>query len=229
VGLSANCILIRRDGRECAIEDSAAPIRDRNGEMAGAVIVFHDVNMATARMLEMAHRAHHDVLTDLPNRTTLNDRLAQAISLARRNHNQLAVLFLDLDGFKNINDSLGHAIGDKLLQSVAGRLLACVRKSDTVSRMGGDEFVILLPLVAHAADAAVSATKIIASVKRVHNIGERRLSINVSIGISTFPESGEDGETLIVNADSAMYHAKEFGRDNYKFFEPDMSVHPVGR
>src|SRR6202521_5547066 len=173
VGLTANCILIRRDGYETAIEDSAAPIHDRDGQVTGAVIVFHDVSMARSMVLEMSHLAQHDGLTDLPNRLLLNDRLTQAISMALRNQHQLAVLYLDLDGFKQINDSLGHAIGDRLLQSVVARLLACVRKSDTISRQGGDEFVILLPEVTHAADAAVSATKIIAELKKTHSIGEQ--------------------------------------------------------
>jgi len=229
VGLTANCILIRRDGYECAIEDSAAPIHDRNGQVAGAVIVFHDVSEARAMVLEMSHLAHHDILTDLPNRSLLRDRLKQAISLARRNHYQLAVLFLDLDGFKHINDSLGHSVGDRLLQSVASRLLAGVRKSDTVSRQGGDEFVILLPEVARAADAAISAAKIITELKKAHSIGDQRLRVTVSIGISTFPDNGEDAETLIKNADTAMYHAKQSGRDNYQFFRPDMSLQAVER
>jgi diguanylate cyclase (GGDEF)-like protein/PAS domain S-box-containing protein len=229
VGLSANCILIRRDGYESAIEDSAAPIHDRDGQVTGAVIVFHDVSMAREMVLEMSHRAQHDVLTDLPNRMMLNDRLTQAISLARRNHHQLAVLFLDLDGFKNINDSLGHAIGDKLLQSVAERLSACIRKSDTISRQGGDEFVVLLPEVTRAADAAISAAKIITELKNGHNVGEHRLHVTVSIGISTYPDHGENGETLIKNADTAMYHAKQSGRDNYQFFKPDMSLRAVER
>jgi len=139
------------------------------------------------------------------------------------------VLFLDLDGFKRINDSLGHTIGDKLLQSVATRLLTCVRKSDTVSRQGGDEFVILLPEVAHAEDVSVSATKIITELKRTHNIDEHRLRISVSIGLSTYPDNGEDAETLIKNADTAMYHAKQNGHDNYQFFKPDMSLRAVER
>jgi|HubBroStandDraft_6_1064221.scaffolds.fasta_scaffold21583_2 diguanylate cyclase (GGDEF)-like protein/PAS domain S-box-containing protein len=229
VGLSANCILVRRDGYECAIEDSAAPIHDRDGQVTGAVIVFHDVSMARAVVQEMTHLAQHDALTDLPNRMTLNDRLTQAISLARRNHHLLAVLFLDLDGFKNINDSLGHSIGDKLLQSVSARLLGCVRKSDTVSRQGGDEFVVLLPEVTHAADAAVSAAKIITELKNAHSIGEHRLHVTVSVGVSTYPDHGETGETLIKNADTAMYHAKQCGRDNYQFFKPDMSLRAVER
>jgi len=229
VGLSANCILVRRDGHEAAIEDSAAPIHDRDGQVTGAVIVFHDVSMARAVVMEMSHLAQHDALTDLPNRIMLNDRLTQAISLARRNHHLLAVLFLDLDGFKNINDSLGHSIGDKLLQSVSTRLLACVRKSDTVSRQGGDEFVVLLPEVTQAADAAISAAKIITELKNAHSIGEHRLHVTASIGISTYPDHGENGETLIKNADTAMYHAKQCGRDNYQFFKPDMSLRAVER
>jgi len=229
VGLKANCILVRRDGYECAIEDSAAPIHDRDGRVTGAVIVFHDVRMAQATVFEMTHLAQHDVLTDLPNRLLLSDRLTQAISLARRNHHQLAVLFLDLDNFKHINDSLGHSVGDQLLQSVAERLSACVRESDTVSRQGGDEFVILLPEVTHSADAAISAAKIIAEVKKVHSIGERRLRITVSIGVSTYPDNGEDADTLIKNADTAMYHAKQSGRDNCQFFRPDMGLNVVER
>jgi diguanylate cyclase (GGDEF)-like protein/PAS domain S-box-containing protein len=229
VGLTANCILVRRDGYECAIEDSAAPIHDRDGQVTGAVIVFHDVSMARAMVLEMSHLAQHDILTDLPNRLMLNDRLTQAISLARRNHHQLAVLFLDLDGFKRINDSLGHAVGDKLLQSIAARLSAGVRKSDTVSRQGGDEFVILLPEVTHAADAAISAAKIASELKKVHIIGEHHLRVTVSIGISTYPGSGEDAETLIKNADTAMYHAKQSGRDNCQLFKTDMGLNAVER
>jgi diguanylate cyclase (GGDEF)-like protein/PAS domain S-box-containing protein len=229
VGLSADCILVRRDGYECAIEDSAAPIHDRDGRVTGAVIVFHDVSMARERVLEMSHRAQHDVLTELPNRLMLNDRLTQAISLARRNKHQLAILFLDLDGFKSINDSLGHATGDKLLQSVAERLAACIRKSDTISRQGGDEFVILLPEVSHAADAAVSAAKIIAETKKPYVVGEKRLYITASIGVSTYPECGEDADTLIKNADTAMYHAKQRGRDTYQFFTAEMNLRAVER
>ena len=228
-GLSANCILIRRDGHECAIELSAAPIHDRDAQVSGAVIVFHQVSMLRAMVLEMSHVSQHDILTDLPNRLLLRDRLTQAISLARRNHNELALLFLDLDGFKRINDSLGHSIGDELLQSVAERLRTCVRKSDTVSRQDGDEFMIVLPKVTHAADAGISAANILSRLREVHSIGKHSLRITASIGISTYPEHGEDPETLIKYADTAMYHAKERGRDNYQFFSPNMGVRAAER
>ena len=166
VRLSANCVLIRRDGFESAIEDSAAPIHDRQGKVTGAVMVFRDVSVARALSLQISHLAQHDSLTDLPNRRLLNDRLTQAIAWARRHRSQLAVLFLDLDRFKHINDSLGHALGDRLLQSVAARLVACVRGSDTVSRQGGDEFVVLVSELDSAEDAAAPRRRLDGLVRR---------------------------------------------------------------
>jgi diguanylate cyclase (GGDEF)-like protein/PAS domain S-box-containing protein len=223
-GLTASCILIRRGGMELAIEDSAAPIHDRQGNVTGAVIVFHDVSTARAMTLKMFYLAQHDFLTDLPNRMLLNDRISHAISFARRNNELLAVLFLDLDHFKNINDSLGHAIGDKVLQSVAKRLLACGRQSDTVSRQGGDEFVVLLPQLARAEDAALSAQKMLSALAAPHCIAGRELNISASIGISTFPADGQDADSLLKSADHAMYHAKKHGRNNFKFFRAGMNT-----
>jgi PAS domain S-box-containing protein len=164
VHLPANCILVRRDGFEIPIEDSVAPIHDRQGQATGAVVVFRDVSAARAMALEMAHSAQHDFLTGLPNRMLLNDRVSQAIVLAPRHNKKVAVLFLDLDGFKHINDSLGHATGDKLLQSIAKRLVECVRGSDTVSRQGGDEFVVLLSEVEQAEDPAITARRMLQTV-----------------------------------------------------------------
>jgi diguanylate cyclase len=147
-------------------------------------------------------------LTDLPNRTLLSDRLIQAIALAQRHKKQLAVLFLDVDRFKHINDSLGHGIGDRLLQSVAERLLACVRASDTVSRQGGDEFVILLSEITRAEDAAISASRILLALSAPHHIDQHELYLTVSIGIAICPEDGIEPEALLKNADFAMYDAK---------------------
>ena len=218
VGLSANCVLIRRDGYESAIEDTAAPIHDRRGQVTGAVIVFHDVGVARAMSLRMSYLAQHDFLTELPNRMLLNDRLTQTIALARRHAKSLAVLFLDVDHFKRINDSLGHAIGDQLLKSIAERLVACVRSSDTVSRQGGDEFVVLLSEVARAEDVALTADKILAAVSRPHRIGHRDLHITASVGIAVCPIDGADAETLLKNADLALFRAKSHGRSNHQFF-----------
>jgi diguanylate cyclase (GGDEF)-like protein/PAS domain S-box-containing protein len=229
VGLTVNCILIRRDGMESAIEDSAAPIHDRAGRVIGAVIVFHDVTAARAMSVRMTHSAEHDIVTNLPNRLLLNDRISQSITFARRRNKSLAVVFLDLDHFKNINDSLGHAVGDKLLQSVSKRLLASVRGSDTVSRQGGDEFAILLSEISHPEDAATSAKKILLSLDAAHSIAGQDLHVDGSIGISIYPGDGEDAETLIKNADTAMYHAKENGRNNFQFFKADMNLKAVER
>jgi diguanylate cyclase (GGDEF)-like protein/PAS domain S-box-containing protein len=227
--LTAGTVLIRRDGKEAPIEDSAAPIHDLNGQIAGAVIVFHDISVAQAMRVKMTHLAHHDFLTNLPNRVLLNDRITQAISLAKRRGTHLAVLFLDLDNFKRINDSLGHETGDKLLQSVALRLSACVRASDTVSRLGGDEFVVLVTEDKYAEDAALTADKILAALAAPHAVDKHELHVTTSIGISIYPTDGEDTETLIKNADTAMYHAKEKGRDNYQFFTREMNVRAVER
>jgi len=149
--------------------------------------------------------------------------------MAHRHRRKLAVLFLDGDRFKHINDSLGHVIGDRLLQSVAQRLLDCVRRSDTVSRQGGDEFVILLSEVTHPQDAAVSAEKILLAMNAPHRIGQHDVHLTMSIGIVTYPDDGTDAETLVRNADFAMYHAKSSGRNNYQFFKPEMNVRAVER
>jgi diguanylate cyclase (GGDEF)-like protein/PAS domain S-box-containing protein len=229
VGLTPNCLLIRRDGCESAIEDSAAPIHDRQGKVTGAVMVFHDVSTARALSMRMLHLAQHDSLTDLPNRILFSDRLTQAMAMVHRHGKKLALLYLDVDRFKHVNDSSGHAAGDRLLQSIAERLRACVRSSDTVSRQGGDEFVILLSEVAHAQDAAVAAEKILAALSEVYRIDELELYVSASIGIVTCPEDGTSAEDLLKNADTAMYRAKDCGRNNYQFFKAEMNLHALER
>jgi len=159
----------------------------------------------------------------------LNDRVGQAIVMALRHTKKVVVLFLDLDGFKHINDSLGHPVGDKLLQSVANRLVKCVSLTDTVSRQGGDEFVVLLSEVDRAEDAAIAARRMLQAVAGAYSIGQHDLHITTSIGVSVYPDDGLDAETLIKNADTAMYQAKENGRQSYKFFKPAMNVRAVER
>jgi diguanylate cyclase (GGDEF)-like protein/PAS domain S-box-containing protein len=227
--LPPNCVLVRRDGHESPIEDSAAPIHDRGDHIAGMVVVFRDVSEAQAMAQRMTHLAEHDILTSLPNRALLDDRLAQGIAMAQRHSRRLAVLFIDLDHFKHINDSLGHLIGDQLLREVALRITPCVRSSDTVSRQGGDEFIVLLSEVSHAEDAAVIADKIRLAVLEPYTIANHLLHLTTSIGVSVYPDDGTDPETLIQCADTAMYHAKEKGRNNSQFFRDEMNFHAAER
>jgi diguanylate cyclase (GGDEF)-like protein/PAS domain S-box-containing protein len=227
--LPSSCILIRRDGHDIAIENSIAPIHDRSGKAMGAVIVCRDVTESQAMARQIAHSAEHDDLTGLPNRLLLTDRLSQAINTARRHDTRIAVLALDLDGFKHINDSLGHSAGDKLLQYIAHRLVNCVDSADTVSRHGGDEFVVLLSDVQQPESAAVMASKLLAAVAAPLTIEQHELHITTSIGVSVYPDDGADAETLIKNADTAMYQAKENGRRGFQFFKAAMNARAVER
>ena len=197
--------------------------------LVGVVVMHVNITAARAMALQMAHLAEHDSLTGLPNRLLLNDRVSQAIVLATRHKKRIALLFLDLDGFKHINDSLGHPIGDKVLQATGKRLVDCVRAADTVSRLGGDEFVVLLSEVAHPEDAAITARRMLQAVAEPQSIDHHDLHVTTSIGLSVFPDDGLDGETLVKNADMAMYQAKENGRQTYQFFKPAMNVRAVER
>jgi len=217
-------ILLRRDGVQLNIKTCSGYIRDRDGNVTGTVAVLHDLGAVRKQTLELSHAAQHDFLTGLPNRSLVNDRITQAISFAERYTKQLAVMFVDLDLFKRINDSLGHAMGDKLLQQVATRIVACVRRSDTVGRNGGDEFVVLLSQVGHEEDAVFIARKILSSLAAPYLIDQKQLQINASIGVSTYPGDGTDSETLINRADTAMYEAKKLGRNNCQFFRPEMQA-----
>ncbi len=213
-----------------ALADHAQQLQLANEHLVMSTIEAHELAEEVGRAkLQMAYLAQHDALTGLPNRILLNDRLAQAMALAQRQGKQLALMFLDLDRFKYINDSLGHSVGDQLLLSVAHRLTAAVRGSDTVCRQGGDEFVILLADVEHARDAALSAEKILTALTAPHRIDQLELHVTVSIGISIYPEDGQDVDRLIKSADTAMYYAKENGRNNFQFFEPNMNALAVER
>jgi diguanylate cyclase (GGDEF)-like protein/PAS domain S-box-containing protein len=193
------------------------------------VCVVRDITERTYAEEQIKHLAYHDALTNLPNRLLFKDRLSVALSHAHREGTSLAVLFLDLDRFKVINDSLGHTIGDQLLQAVAARIAACVRESDTVARLGGDEFTILLPRLNRSQDVAPIAGKIIEAVRYPFHIEGREFYITTSIGISVYPEDGDDAETLIKNADTAMYQAKELGRDNCQLFNANVNAKALQR
>lgn len=221
VKLQSNYLLVSRDGIESPIEFSVSPIHTRQNEVSGSAIVFHDVSETRAMAQKMLHMAQHDFLTGLANRALLTERLTRAIGLAQRKKKQVGLLFIDLDNFKQINDTLGHAVGDKLLQSVAKRLTDTVRATDTVCRQGGDEFVVLLTEIEHCRDAAQVAEKLIAEFALPHVIHECQIDVTLSIGVSIYPDDGNDVESLFQHADAAMYGAKTAGRNNYQFFHAD--------
>ena len=213
-----------------ATDEHLILLQKANAHLVIATLEAHKLTeQVQAAREQMKYAAYHDGLTGLPNRMLLQDRLGQAIEVAQRQERPLAVMFLDLDRFKYINDSLGHDVGDQLLQSVAQRLQNSLRHSDTISRQGGDEFVVLLSNVEHAKDAAISAEKMLAAQMLPHHIGPHKLHISVSIGISVYPDDGQDTETLIKCADIAMYHAKERGRNKYKFYKYEMNMRVVER
>lgn len=233
VGKTLEMTALRRDGTEFPIEISTSAM-NIGGEWHATGII-RDI---TER--KRSYLAQHDVLTGLPNRVLLTERISQAIGLAHRHRRHVALLSLDLDHFKHINDSLGHAIGDQLLQSVADRLVACVRATDTVCRQGSDEFVILLSEIEQPQDATHIAEKLLAAFGAPHFIGGHELHVTLSIGISVYPDDGINVDTvmqnadivlyhavdtMIQNADTAMYHAKACGRNNYQLFRADMTPH----
>lgn len=212
-----------------ARSETEAQLREANEQLVVATVSAQAMTeVAELATAQMSFMAEHDYLTGLPNRALLTDRLAQSIAHAQRHGTRVALMYIDLDHFKHINDSLGHAVGDHLLQSVARRLLGCVRGSDTVSRQGGDEFVVLLELRGPEA-AAHTAEKLIKALAEPHLIGEHRLHVTSSIGISLFPDDADDVETVVRNADTAMYHAKRNGRNTYQVFTQDMNVSAVAR
>ena len=224
IGIGADCVLVHRDGRETEIELSTTPILDAHGQRRGAVQIFRDAGPARRISRHLSHLAAHDALTDLPNRLLLNDRLNAAIALAQRNNRLLAVLFLDVDGFKAVNDSLGHAAGDALLRSIAARLTAAIRRSDTVSRYSGDEFVVVLPEIEQADDAAVVAKKLVRAASGPHRVDARNVTVTASVGIALYPDDGGDAETLINRADTAMYDAKRNGPGTFRLFTPELHL-----
>jgi diguanylate cyclase (GGDEF)-like protein/PAS domain S-box-containing protein len=218
---SGAALLLRADGPALHVEFAQSPISDGDGRVVGGVTVLRDVSEVRAMAERMAHLAQHDYLTGLPNRVLLQDRLSQAI----QHDGHGAVLFIDLDFFKTINDSLGHPVGDRVLQEIARRLSAVVSSDDTVSRQGGDEFVLLLTRISDPSDAARVAERLIGAIEAPLEIDGRVLHVSASVGIALFPEDGQDMRSLTKQADTALYHAKQAGRGRYSYFTAVMSEH----
>ena len=219
----------RPDGGRVWLRTSKLPLSDREGNVTGVIGTYEDITARKLAEERVQYLAYYDALTGLPNRTLLQDRLAKALAGAHRRKDKVAILFLDLDRFKDINDSLGHSVADLLLQEVAERLKTWAREQDTVARVGGDEFLIVLTGVKDVADAAVATERIVKVMTAEFVVQGHSLSIGCSVGISIFPEHGADGETLIKNADAAMYSAKENGRNRFQFFTEDMNAQVVER
>lgn len=211
-------VLRRRNGEEIEVEQSASPITDVEGKVTGAVMVLRDVTEAMALSRRMAHLAQYDALTDLPNRLLLQDRAQQAIARAKRERHCMALIYIDLDGFKQVNDTLGHDAGDALLVQMAHRFQGAVRQSDTVCRQGGDEFIVLLPNLDDARQALVVAGKLQAACAEPFELEGQQRQIHLSGGIALYPQHGEDFDVLSRNADAAMYVAKRAGRRQFRVF-----------
>jgi diguanylate cyclase (GGDEF)-like protein/PAS domain S-box-containing protein len=222
VGLSTHSLLISKNSKEHYIEDSAAPIRDSEGHILGCVLVFHNITEKYQLMEQISWQAGHDTLTRLPNRALLSDRIGQAIAHSQRQEQLLLVCFMDLDGFKAVNDKHGHELGDKLLIEVAQRLVNVVRGDDTISRLGGDEFVLLLGEIRNMDEIDILLTRILEEMARPFVIGQRTLQISASIGTTIYPFDSSDNDTLLRHADQAMYQAKQSGRNRFHLFDARM-------
>jgi diguanylate cyclase (GGDEF)-like protein/PAS domain S-box-containing protein len=224
---------VRRDGQRYPVRIALTAIRDPHGDVSSYMAMLSDISERKRAEAQVRHQAEHDALTGLPNRILFLDRLHQALATWRRQHEQFAVMFLDLDKFKAINDTHGHQAGDIVLREVAGRLRGCVRAVDTISRLGGDEFVVLLADIKGADQAAHVASAVTQAVARPVDIGGHALSqpvtLSTSIGIALCPDDGDEVETLLHHADLAMYHAKQDGRDTFRFFSPAMNAHVIER
>lgn len=207
----------RKDGSLYTVRQVITPVRDSQGRVSHFISMHEDISEALAAQARIEHMAHFDALTGLPNRSLFFDRLAQALAMSRRSGDRVALFFLDLDRFKPVNDTYGHGVGDALLRAVAERLSGCVRESDTVARIAGDEFTIILPRIPGREDAARVAEKIIRVIGEPFEVEGHRIQIGVSIGIAFFPDDAEDPEALIRRADNAMYAAKAASRNTYRF------------
>ena len=216
------CMLVRRDGSHVPVVLALAPLLDPEGKPNGLLGIAYDITERRRSEAYIRHMAHHDELTGLPNRALLQERAGMAVDMARGTGKQMAVLLIDLDRFKHINDSLGHHAGDVVLCAVAARLKQCLRGTDTVARMGGDEFVILLPQIDSPQQAERVAAKLLEAMAEPVQAGPHRLTVTPSIGIACHPRDGDELTTLLRNADVAMYQSKTNGRNGYKLYDARM-------
>ncbi len=212
--------LKRKDGAIFSAEIVTSPVRSPDGTTTGYICIIRDITVRKRAEQELEYMATHDVLTGLPNRTLFTDRLTMALTQARRSQKNLAVMMLDLDYFKDVNDTMGHSMGDQALRFVGSRLTAALRRGDTVARIGGDEFLLLLPEVVHAEYATTIAQKVLGAFREPFVFNDYPLYITTSIGIAIFPDDGNDADILVKNADTAMYRAKEEGRNNFQRYSP---------
>lgn len=219
----------RKNGQVFPSWYSISRVSDANGEPENYIAIFNDITEYKNSRAQIEFLAHHDNLTGLPNRVLLNDRLDMAINTAKRQGEKVGVLFIDLDRFKNVNDSLGHSVGDQLLKEAGNRLTTAIRTGDTVSRLGGDEFVVLFPKIRTITDIADLTIKLREALQVPYSVGGISLHITPSIGIAIFPEDGDNTGSLIKNADAAMYLAKEKGRNNYQFYTPILNARTLDR
>ncbi len=214
----------RKDGHVYPQWMTVTAVKDAAGRPVNFISSFFDISARKEAEARIHFLAHHDALTGLPNRVLMQDRLGQALSTARRKPQRLAVMFMDLDRFKLINDSLGHDFGDALLEQVAARLGKSLREGETVARLGGDEFVIIVPGLQQSEDASQVAARILDAIGTPMQIRGQSFHVTASIGISIYPEDGDNGDMLLRNADTAMYHAKELGRDNFQFYTESLNA-----
>jgi diguanylate cyclase (GGDEF)-like protein/PAS domain S-box-containing protein len=229
VGLANHTVLRKRSGEEYSIEDSAAPIRNRDGQVIGCVIVFRDVTQKRRLERQIAYQANHDALTGLPNRHLFQDRLSQTIARSHRSGRPFALLYLDIDHFKNVNDRLGHPFGDRVLVELGQRLKGVVRESDTVARLGGDEFAVILGDLKEQTEALILGRRLMQEASLPFRFDDARVDLTISVGVALYPEDGVDATLLVRNADIALFHVKGDGRNNVQFFSEEMNRIVQGR